>query len=362
MPISIKDIEVSAFKVPAEEPESDGTLQWESTTLVLVEISAGGEKGIGYTYANQSAGILIESLFKDRIIGADCLNIPSIWLSMAKAIRNQGNCGVAYMAISAVDNALWDLKSKLLNLSLIKMIGMANDTMPVYGSGGFTSYSLKKLSDQLGEWSEQGIKWMKIKVGRKPEEDVDRVKAACKTIDSHTELLVDANGAYSVKQAVGKAKQFSGYGVTWFEEPVSSDDLSGLRFIREKTPPSMEVAAGEYGYHLTYFNNMLSSNAVDVLQADATRCGGITGFLQAGTVCKAYHRPFSSHTAPSLHLHAGPALSNFRHAEYFYDHVRIEQMLFDGVQKPINGAIRPDLSRPGLGLEFKHRDAEKYKV
>src|SRR5699024_9867765 len=151
-------------------------------------------------------------------------------------------------------------------------------------------------------------------------------------------------------------------GVSWFEEPVLSDDLDGLRFIRQHTPAGMEVAAGEYGYRLSYFNDMLAAEAVAVLQADATRCGGITGFLRAGAVCDAYHRPFSSHCAHSLHLHAAPALPNFRYAEYFHDHVRIERMLFDGFQMPEEGVMKPDLSRPGLGLEFKYEDAKEYEI
>jgi len=107
---------------------------------------------------------------------------------------------------------------------------------------------------------------------------------------------------------------------------------------------------------------MLAAGSVDVLQADATRCGGITGFLKAGYLAEAHQLPFSSHCAPALHLHPTLCLPSFFISEYFHDHVRIEQMLFDGVSPPQNGTLKPDLTRPGLGIEFKHQDAEKFKL
>jgi len=148
--------------------------------------------------------------------------------------------------------------------------------------------------------------------------------------------------------------------VTWFEEPVSSDDLEGLRLLRDRAPDGMDIAAGEYGYDSTYFRRMLEAGAVDVLQADATRAAGITGFLEAAELANAFHVPLSAHTAPSIHSHVCCAVPVARHAEYFHDHVLIEQMLFDGVLQPIEGVLYPDPSRPGLGLELKRSDAVKY--
>ena len=172
--------------------------------------------------------------------------------------------------------------------------------------------------------------------------------------------LSTPTAAYGRKQALALAASFAELGVTWFEEPVSSDDLDGLRLLRDRAPAGIEIAAGEYGYDIFYFQRMIEAGAVDVLQADATRCGGITGFLQAGTLCAASCLELSAHCAPSLHVHAACAMPNFRHLEYFHDHARIEQMLFDGVLVPADGVLRPDLSRTGLGLEFKRTDAKRY--
>src|SRR5579859_3240784 len=279
---------------------------------------------------------------------------------MLRSIRNLGRPGICSMAIAAVDSALWDLKARLLDVPLVTLLGQVREAVDIYGSGGFTSYSMEQLQSQLGGWAQQGIQMVKMKVGTHPEEDVSRVRAARSAIGPHVKLFVDANGAYSPKQALGKAERFEEFGVSWFEEPVSSDDLEGLRFMRDRAPAPMEIAAGEYGYDSWYFRRMLDAGAVDVLQADATRCAGISGFLKAAALCEANCMPLSAHTAPAMHLHVGCATGPLRHLEYFFDHVRIEKMLFDGMPEPRNGKLYPDLSRPGNGLEFKWADAVRF--
>jgi L-alanine-DL-glutamate epimerase-like enolase superfamily enzyme len=231
-----------------------------------------------------------------------------------------------------------------------------------YGSGGFTSYSNEQLRDQLSCWVRDGIRAVKMKIGTHPDDDLNRVAAAHDAIADHAELFVDANGAYDRKQALAFAAEFKKLGVTWFEEPVSSDDLEGLRLLRDRGPSGMDIAAGEYGYDAVYFRRMLEAGAVDVLQADCTRCGGVTGFMKAAEVCDAFGLPLSAHTAPSVHGHLCCAALRARHVEYFHDHVRIEQMFFDGALRAVHGDLRPDLARPGLGLDFKRSDAEKYLV
>ena len=243
------------------------------------------------------------------------------------------------------------------------VLGAAREGAPIYGSGGFTSDSLEQLQKQLGDWVASGIPRVKMKVGRQPHDDPVRVAAAREAIGPDAELFVDANGAYSRKEALALAEIFAGdSGVTWFEEPVSSDDLEGLRLIRDRAPAGMDIAAGEYGYDLWYFRRMLEAGAVDVQQADATRCAGITGFMRVAALVEARSMQLSSHCGPSLHVHPCCAVPNFRHMEYFHDHVRIENMFFDGALTPIDGELRPDLSRPGMGLEFKRSDAAAYAM
>jgi L-alanine-DL-glutamate epimerase-like enolase superfamily enzyme len=356
----VDNIVTSCYTVPTKTPESDGTLSWSETTLVLVEAQAGGETGIGYSYADLATGKLVASLLSDVVKGANAFDVPGTHLSMVRKIRNLGRPGITSMAISAVDNALWDLKARLLGLSLLDLLGAVRRSAKIYGSGGFTSYSIPELQKQLGDWAAQGIKMVKMKIGSEPAADFDRVRAAREAIGPLVELYVDANGAYSRKQALAQAERFAQLDVRWFEEPVSSDDLEGLRLLRDRAPAGMAIAAGEYGYDANYFRRMLAAGAVDVLQADATRCGGITGFLQAGALCESFELPFSFHCAPAIHLAAACALPAFWVGEYFFDHARIENMLFEGVPQPIDGALRPDRSRPGCGLEFKRADAQPF--
>jgi L-alanine-DL-glutamate epimerase-like enolase superfamily enzyme len=370
---NIKRAEAAAFTIPTETPESDGTAEWSSTTLVLVRLEAQGNIGLGYTYAHECCVPLIRTTLFPLVLGQNPFSIARLWNEMNVAVRNFGRNGVVSSAIAAVEMALWDLKARLLKLPLVKLLGAVRDQIPVYGSGGFTSYSEQQLCRQLAQWASEEISMVKMKVGRSPELDPARVAAARRAIGDSAQLFVDANGAYSAKQSLRLAAAFSEQNVRWFEEPVSSNNLPGLRFVREHTPllsvfhigrndSDMDIAAGEYNYDLRQARAMLEAQAVDVLQADATRCG-ITGFLQMAELCEAFETPLSAHTAPALHAHLCCAARRARHVEYFFDHVRIEQMLFDGpATRQHSGHLRPDLSQPGFGLEFTGRDAGKFRV
>lgn len=353
----------AAYTVPTDAPEGDGTFAWTSTTLLLVELKCGDVTGLGYTYSHKAAAVLARELIEKVVIGANAFDTNAIFTRMRYEQRNYGREGIAATALSAVDVALWDLKAKLLVQPLVHVLGQMRDSAPIYGSGGFTTYSDARLREQLSGWVAQGIPRVKMKVGTHPEEDVRRVAVAREAIGSDAELFVDANGAYSCKQALAFAKRFAeNDAVSWFEEPLSSDDLAGLHRLRDRTPAGMDIAAGEYGFTAMYLQRMLEAQAVDVLQADATRCGGVTGFMETAALCDAHPLPMSAHCAPTLHTHLACAARPLRHVEYFHDHVRIERMFFDGFHEPVNGALYPDLSRPGLGLEFKHRDAEQFRV
>jgi L-alanine-DL-glutamate epimerase-like enolase superfamily enzyme len=356
-------LNVRAFRVPTEgAPESDGTLVWDATTMVLVELEAGGCTGIGYTYADTATAALIRDTLHDVVIGANAFEHGAIWSSMVAKIRNLGREGITAMAISAIDIALWDLRGKLLDTPVAALLGQARERVPVYGSGGFTSYDIAALASQLGGWVASGIPRVKMKIGRDPAADVRRIAAARRAIGDDAELFVDANGAYVVKQALDLAAQFKASGVTWFEEPVYHQDFDGLAAVCERAPATMEVAAGEYGYAPYHFARMLEARTVDVLQADATRCGGFTGLLAVDGLCQSALVPLSTHCAPYVHLHAASAAKMLRHMEYFFDHVRIERMFFDGPVKPVAGTLTPDLTRPGIGLEFRRSDAASYEI
>jgi L-alanine-DL-glutamate epimerase-like enolase superfamily enzyme len=354
----VTSIEVEACTIPTDAPEADGTLAWKETTIVIVHARCAHSWGLGYSYADVATAKLIETKLAALVQGLDALSPPAAWEAMVVGIRNLGRPGICSMAVAAVDVALWDLKARLLEQPLGRLLGAVRESVPIYGSGGFTSYSDERLEEQLGGWVQQGIPRVKMKVGAEPRRDALRVRRAREAIGADAELFVDANGAYSVPQAIALAQDFAEQGgVSWFEEPVSSDDLAGLRAVRERAPAGMAVAAGEYGYDLPYFERMLEAGAVDVQQADVTRCAGITELLRVDALCRAHNRQLSLHCGPSVHAHVATALSQFVHLEYFHDHERIERMLFDGVLEPRAGALWPDFGAPGMGLELKRSEA-----
>jgi L-alanine-DL-glutamate epimerase-like enolase superfamily enzyme len=359
----IDRVEVAVYRVPTDFPESDGTAKWDHTDVVVVQTHAGNAAGLGWTYAAAAAGAIVRDILSTHVVGKSSAAIESCWQTMARSVRNAGWPGVSATALSAVDISLWDLKAKLLGQSLPDLIGPVRDAIDIYGSGGFTSYDDRQLTDQLRGWVDAGISRVKMKVGRNPSDDPRRVAVARRAIGEDVQLFVDANGAYAAKEAIALSHRFSDEsGVVWFEEPRSSDDLEGLRQVRNAAPPVIEIAAGEYGYTPDYFRKMLSANAVDVIQADATRCGGYTGFLKAAALAEAFHVPLSAHCGPQLHAPICCCTQPARHIEYFHDHVRIESMLFDGAIKPVGGQIAPQRQQPGHGMRLNKSNAAQFQI
>ena len=363
--VPVKKLDISVYRIPTDRPEADGTAEWDSTTLVLVEAKAAdGTAGLGYTYGSAAAAVVVAEMLEDQVLGRSVDDIGGAWEAMVRRVRNAGRPGVCATAISAVDIALWDLKGRIYDQPLATLLGLHRTEVPIYGSGGFTTYTVPELQRQLAGWVEQGIPRVKMKIGinrgADAAEDVRRAAAVRKAIGPGPELFIDANGAYSIKQALDVATQMCDLKVTYFEEPVSSDQLDQLAFVRERAP--MSIAAGEYAYDPWYVRDMLQAQAVDIQQADVTRCLGFTGWLEAAGIAHGFALPFSGHCAPSLTVAAACAApANFAHLEYFHDHVRIENLFFEGVPQPVGGALRPDLERPGLGLELKRADVERYR-
>ena len=358
----IDRLSTQCFCVPTDRPESDGTLAWDATTVVVVEVHCGREWGLGYTYGPRAIASVIGHELIDIVLRSDPLTPQRTWEAMHAALRNAGQGGVGAMAIAALDVALHDLRARLLELPLAVSLGAVRSEVPVYGSGGFTSLTLGQLREQLAAWSALGIPRVKMKVGRHPDRDPERLTAAREAIGEDTELMVDANGAFSAEEATAWGQRYAEFGVRWYEEPVTQDDPAGLRRVREHTPPEMAVASGEYSWSRYETTRLLAARAVDVVQADVTRCCGPTELARIDALCAGANRPLSLHGAPAISAHVGCALGQLVHLEYFHDHQRVESMLFDGALSPCDGVLRPDLSRPGHGLELRRADAGRYAV
>jgi L-alanine-DL-glutamate epimerase-like enolase superfamily enzyme len=359
----VTEVSAAAYTIPTDAPEGDGTLAWDHTTLVVVKARCGDICGIGWTYGDPGCVTVINGLLADLVVGRDAMDIGGVFDTAAKALRNVGRSGVAGQALSAVDIALWDLKARLLDMPLHRLLGAVRDTVPVYGSGGFTTYDHHQLRTQLSEWvSALAIPRVKIKIGESwganTARDISRMRQARAIIGDDVELYVDANGAYSAKKAVRVIRAVADLAITWLEEPVSSDDTAGLRAVRDSVEP--DVAAGEYGHRLADFVPLVSS--VDCLQIDASRCGGITEWARVAALAAAHQLDVSAHCAPWLHAAVGAATPNLRHLEWFHDHARIETRYFDGATMPIGGVLQPDATSPGHGLAVRDTDLNPYRV
>ena len=204
---------------------------------------------------------------------------------------------------------------------------------------------------------------MKIKIGESWGAGPPRpgpIALARSVVGHDVELYVDANGGYRRSRPSASATGHGGHGVTWFEEPVSSDDLAGLQEVRDRVAPDVPPVSTAKTSPTS--PGCSAAEAVDCLQVDVTRCGGFTVWLRAAAVAARQLSRFPGTAPPTCTPTFAAAIPNLRHLEYFHDHHRIEQMLFDGALPPDGGALRPDQHRPGLGLEFKYVDGEQYRV
>jgi L-alanine-DL-glutamate epimerase-like enolase superfamily enzyme len=349
-------LNATAYTVPTGAPEADGTAAWDSTTAVVVHAQADAVTGLGWSYASPAAADIVNDVLAPTVIGTSAWRIAEAADSMSRATRNAGRAGVIACAISAVDIALWDLKARLLEIALADLLPRAHERVAVYGSGGFTTYDDEELTTQLRGWVEQQhIPRVKIKIGEstgsRETRDLERIERARAIVGPETELYVDANGGYTLGQARRVERTMRQWDVRWFEEPVSSDYPHSLAAVRAAS--LADVAAGEYIFRLTDACTLLEAGAVDCLQIDVTRCGGITQWLRIAALAASHGLDVSGHCAPQLSAHVGCATANIRHLELFHDHQRLEPMLFEGTLPIEDGAMRPDASRVGHGMSLR---------
>ncbi len=353
----IAQVSTAAYRFPTPQPEADGTLQWEATIAITVTLQAGGHAGLGWTYSSAAAATVIQEKLTSVVRDRDAYDITGGWTAMHRVCRNLGTRGLVMHALSAVDIAWWDLKARLLNVPLTALMGSSRSEVPVYGSGGFTTLTDAQLAEQVAGWQSAGCTAMKIKIGESwgtnLARDLTRVAQLRELAGQDVELMVDANGAYSTAQGRRVGADLDQLGVSWFEEPVSSDDTAGLANL--KAALRCDVAAGEYAADLYDIQALLP--VVDCLQLDVTRCGGYTGWLRGAALAQAHNLQVSGHCAPSLHAPVAATIPNLRHVEWFIDHARLEPLLVDGAPEVHDGALRPHSDEPGHGMRLSQQAA-----
>jgi len=321
-----------------------------------------GVEGLGIGQGQRAVQSVIEDSLKDLLLGQDPFNTEKLWNDMFWRVRGYGRKGIAFCAISAVDIGLWDLKAKALGVPLYRLLGPYKESVPVYGSGGWTNFDEKGLVKEQMAYVERGFRAVKMKVakdfGQSEGEDIKRLAAVRKAIGDNVELFVDANNGYYAKQAIAMSRKFEDYNVRWFEEPVIADDIQGLAEISKAT--NIPVATGEHEYTKYGFKELITRGAADIVQPDIGRVGGVTEWMKVAHLAHAFNLPVAPHAVQLVHLHTACATPNLRIVEYLGVAEQSDDVWYTEYPKPERGMWSPYPDRPGLGLELNPKSVKKY--
>jgi L-alanine-DL-glutamate epimerase-like enolase superfamily enzyme len=354
--IKITDLTTSLLQIPSAQPLGDATATWNLLGGCFAHIRTNaGLEGLGWSGASSAIREVIEHNLKPIIVGSDPLEIERLWDRMFSSVRSIGRKGAALCAISAVDIALWDLKAKMLGLPLYKLLGPYTDSVPVYGSGGWTTLSDAELVNEMAGYVQRGFTHVKMKVGRNfgscEADDIRRLALVRKALGADVGIYVDANGGYRAKQAISIAKRFEEYGVSLFEEPVIADDIEGLSVIAKST--TIPIAAGENEYTKYGFKDLIARGGVDVVQPDVGRVGGVTEWLKVAHLAEAFNLPVAPHAMQLVHLHLACATPNLMKVEVIGVQEDYSRELFQEIPPHNGGMWAPFPDKPGLGVELR---------
>jgi D-arabinonate dehydratase len=363
--MKITEVKTTVVSIPHLGGFQDATIrhptQGMSQCFVQIRTDEGLE-GLGVGGGAMSAKVLIESSLKPLLIGQDPLAIEKLWDDMFWQVRGVGRKGIAFCAISAVDTALWDLKAKFFNVPLYKLLGAYTDTVPIYGSGGWTHFNLDELLAEQTGYVEQGMKSVKMKVGkdfgRSEREDIERLAAVRAAVGDDIEVLIDANNGYYAKQAIRMAREFEPYHVGWFEEPVLADDIDCLAAVAAAI--DIPVATGEHEYTKFGFRDLIARGGADIVQPDIGRVGGVTEWLKVAHLAHAFNLPVAPHAYQVIHLHVACAIPNLRIVEYLGIVEEFDKIVYTEFPQPKEGMWSPDPDKPGLGLALNPEIVQKY--
>jgi L-alanine-DL-glutamate epimerase-like enolase superfamily enzyme len=362
---TITEVTTTLLRQPDVPGIQDATIRHRDTGrgALFVHIKTDlGEEGFGV--GTPIARDVIERVLKPLLVGQDPLCIEKLWDDMFWRVRGYGRKGVAFCAISAVDIALWDLKAKLFGVPLYRLLGPYTDRVPIYGSGGWTSYSEAELVREQTGYVERGIPRVKMKVakdfGRSEREDIKRLAAVRKAVGDNVEIYVDANNGYYAKQAIGMARHLAEYDVKWFEEPVLADDISGLAAIARAI--DIPVATGEHEYTRYGFKSLIAEGGADIVQPDVGRVGGVTEWMKVAHLASAFNLPIAPHAVQLVHLHLACCIPNLKVVEYLGTAEEGDRIWYTEFPEQRDGYWSPYPDRPGLGLELSPEAVRRYAV
>ncbi len=369
--MKITEITTTMLHYPHTKPIQDATIlapkpgQGGRTGLWVHIETDEGIAGLGIGQGQTAVREVVERELKDLLIGENPLHIEKLWNDMFWKVRGFGRKGVAFCAISAVDIGLWDLKAKALGVPLYLLLGPFRETVPMYGSGGWTNFSEKELvAEQLG-YVERGWPRIKMKVGKDfgtaEQEDLRRLAAVRKAVGDRVEIYVDANNGYYAKQAIRMSRAMEEYDVGWFEEPVLADDIEGLAAVTAVS--NIPVATGEHEYTKFGFKELISRGGADIVQPDVGRVGGVTEWMKVAHLAHAFNLPVAPHAVQLVHLHLACATPNLKVVEYLGVVEEGDKVFYREFPLPdAQGNWTPFKDKPGLGLELDPAAVKKYRI
>ncbi|MDR2392026.1 MAG: mandelate racemase/muconate lactonizing enzyme family protein [Planctomycetota bacterium] len=354
----IASIEVYLAGTKAKGNFADSTRNVGTVGFVVVEIKTdAGRSGVGVTYhevGGEAVRQLIKLDFAHRLIGRSPLETEALYEETFHYIRGVGRKGLAFCAYSAVDIALWDLKGQMLGLPLYRLLGGVKNVLPVYASGGWTSYSRDELVAEAENMVRRGYGKIKIKVGveggRNPNEDLRRVRAVRDAVGPGVGIMLDANNAWTAATAVRFANRVKELDIMFLEEPVFADDIPGL--ARYKAGTDLPLATGEHEYTRYGVRDLIVAGAVDILQVDIARCGGFTEMLRIAAMSQAWNLSLAPHGMEHMHMHLLAAVPNGLFLERLFMFEEVADSVFSNPPVPVNGALTlPET--PGHGMVLK---------
>lgn len=364
-PIKITDIDVTLCETRVKGNFSDSTRRVETIGFAVVEVTTdAGIRGIGVTYhevGGEAIREFVKYAVRPRLIGRSPFETEALFEENSHYMRGVGRKGLAFCAYSAVDIALWDIKGKALGLPLYRLLGGGDPNVPIYASGGWTSYSTEELVAEAKNMVARGYKKIKLKVGvdggRNPSEDVRRVAAVREAIGPDVGFMLDANNVWRAAAAVQFANRVREYNIEFFEEPVFADDIPGLAEFKRGT--DIPLATGEHEYTRYGARDLLLGNAADIIQCDVTRVGGYTEMLRVIAMAQAWNKGFAPHGMEHMHMHLVAAASNGMYLERLFMFEEVVRNVYKNAPEPVNGILTiPD--KPGLGLELNEDYLREY--
>jgi L-alanine-DL-glutamate epimerase-like enolase superfamily enzyme len=353
----ISKIDVHLVSAPIKSGFADATRKVETVGYTIVRVTTDqGLEGFGVTYhevGGEATRCLIQKNMAPKLIGRSPLETEAIWQEFFHYLRGVGRKGLMFCALSAIDIALWDLKGKIFDVPLYRLLGGNKTKIPVYCSGGWTSYSDEELVQEMKSMVNQGYRMIKFKVGveggASPRRDVERVRKVREAVGPDIDLLLDANNCWDAATGVQFANNVRGYDILLLEEPVFADDIPGLARFKQGT--DIPLATGEHEYTKFGVRDLVLNQAADIVQTDGGRAGGYTELLKIAAITQAWNLKFAPHALENIHIHLVSAIPNALFLERLLLFEGITAQVYSNAPLPKNGFMEiPDL--PGLGLEL----------